>query len=735
MNPVRVALAAWLLLVLLPQAMASAGAPRALPDGRQPDDGRLGRLRTLDDYFPFTPVDSAQAWALRAEQLRRQAAVATGLWPTPTRTPLEAVVHGKVDREEYTVERVLFQSQPGHFVTGSLYRPKGKAGKLPAVLCPHGHWPNGRFHDHGPEEVRRQIAQGAERFEQGGRHPLQARCVQLARMGCVVFMYDMVGYADSVQLEHRAGVRESLNSPQNWGFFSPQAELRLQSLMGLQTWNSVRALDFVLSLPDVDPQRVAVTGASGGGTQTFMLFAVDGRPAVSCPIVMVSTAMQGGCTCENANYLRVGAGNIDLAALAAPRPLGMVSANDWTKELLDKGYPDLKNLYKMLGHEGRVQAHAFLHFDHNYNAVTRTAVYNFLNKHLNLGAKEPVIERDFRPLSVAEMSVWDSNHPKPSGDQVGDAHERAVVKWMTEDVAKQMAALAPKDGKSLAEFRRVVGGAFDVMIGRRLGDVGTVGWELKDKVDKGAYLQMAGLVTAADRKEQLPALFLHPNDNWNKQVVIWVHEKGKVGLIAEDGSPAPGVAELLRAGFSVASADLLDQGEFLTGSRQPGGDARVAGYGDGRQPWQKAAVYTFGYNRPLFAQRVHDVLTMIRLVQTDGHGAEKVHLVGLGAVAGPVAAAARAQAADAVEKAAIDTGGFRFASLDRFADPMFLPGAAKYGDLPALVALGAPGRLWLAGENAAAEAKAAYAAAGRADALAVAEGAGDALSAAAWIQK
>ena len=693
------ALAACVLLVLSMSVAAGAEPPRVLAAGEAPKDSRLGKLRTLDDYFPFTPVDSAQAWAKRAEQVRRQVKVATGVWPEPTRTPLEAVIHGKVDRDDYTVEKVFFQSIPGHFVTGSLYRPKGKSGKLPAVLCPHGHWNNGRFYDAGPDEVRKQIAQGAERFDPSGRYPLQARCVQLARMGCVVFHYDMVGYADSVQIEHRPGVRESLNTVQNWGFFSPQAELRLQSLMGLQTWNSVRSLDFVLSLPEVDPKRVAVTGASGGGTQTFILLAVDERPALSAPMVMVSTAMQGGCTCENADYLRIGQGNIDIAALAAPRPMVMVGAHDWTQEIMSKGYPDLKNLYKMLGQENRVYAQCFTHFEHNYNAVTRSVVYTFINKHFGLGEKEPVIERDFRPLTKEEMSVWDPQHPKPTGSQVGDEHERAVVRWMTEDAAKQVAALMGKDETARAEFRRVVGGAFDAIIGRRVEDVGAVEWELKDKVDKGAYLQMAGLVTARERGEQLPALFLHPKENWNKQVVIWVDEKGKAGLLKDDGSPTAGLAKLLGGGFSVAGVDALYQGESLE-KAQLDGEGRVGAYGNGKEPWQKAAVYTFGYNRPLFAQRVHDVLTMVRLVQTDQeHGTEKVHLVGLGPVAGPIAAAARAQAGDAVDKAAIDTDGFRFASLKKFGDPMFLPGAVKYGDVPAILALGAAEKIWLAGEG------------------------------------
>ena len=99
----------------------------------------------------------------------------------------------------------------------------------------------------------------------------------------------------------------------------------------------------------MDPQRIAVTGASGGGTQTFILVAVDPRPAVAFPAVMVGTAMQGGCTCENACYLRVDTGNVEIAALFAPRPLGMTAADDWTKEIATKGLPNCSKLYALFG--------------------------------------------------------------------------------------------------------------------------------------------------------------------------------------------------------------------------------------------------------------------------------------------------------------------------------------------------------------------------------------------------
>ena len=288
---------------------------RILDVEKTPHDARLKPLQDLNGYFPFTPPESREKWQARAADVRRRILVSMGLWPMPARVPIKPTIHGRVEREDYTVEKVYFESYPGFYVTGSLYRPKESTGLLPAVISPHGHFSNGRFHDQGPTEVRLQISNGAERFLRGGRHPLQARCVQLARMGCIVFHYDMVGYADSKQISQQVAhghskPRPEMENADRWGFYTAQAEMRLQNVMGLQTFNSIRALDFITSLPDVDTTRIGVTGASGGGTQTMILAAIDPRVAVSFPAVMVSTAMQGGCTCENACCLRVGTGPI-----------------------------------------------------------------------------------------------------------------------------------------------------------------------------------------------------------------------------------------------------------------------------------------------------------------------------------------------------------------------------------------------------------------------------------------
>ncbi|MBO0700006.1 MAG: acetylxylan esterase, partial [Zavarzinella sp.] len=282
-------------LAAVASAYSDDDPTRLFPDKSELRDVRLGQPKDLNGYFPFSPPRTREAWNDRAKQVRTQVLVATGLWPMPEKTPLKPVIHGKIERDGYTVEKVYFASMPGHYVTGNLYRPTGKGeGKRPGVLCPHGHWANGRFHDAGEAAAKKSVESGGEKTLKSARFFLQARCAQLARMGCVVFHYDMVGYADSTAIPHRTG------------FTDAEAELRLQSFMGLQTWNSIRALDFLASLPDVDPARIGVTGASGGGTQTFMVCAVDDRPAAAFPAVMVSTAMQGGYVCENCSYLRVG---------------------------------------------------------------------------------------------------------------------------------------------------------------------------------------------------------------------------------------------------------------------------------------------------------------------------------------------------------------------------------------------------------------------------------------------
>lgn len=686
----------WLLMLtcLFAGAMphAEAAAPRALPAGMLPNDIRLQPPKDLNGYFPFTPPKTKEEWDKRAEYVRRQILVSQGLWPMPTKTPLNAVVHGKIERPDYTVEKVYFESAPGFFVTGNLYRPAKITGKVPAVLFAHGHWQNARLSEESEANLLREISTGEERFMVGGRSRFQSMCVQLARMGCVVWQWDMLSDSDSHQFSRTivhgfAKQRPEMNTTENWGLYSPQAESNLQSIMGLQTLNAVRSLDFVLSLPEVDPERTAITGASGGGTQTMLLAAIDPRVKLSFPAVMVSTAMQGGCTCENSSLLRVNTGNIEFAALFAPKPQGMTTAADWTKEMSTKGFPELKQLYTTLGAADKVMLQRGEHFPHNYNAVSRSAFYTWLNRHFKLGFKEPVVEQDYEPLRREQLTVWDDQHPAPKAEDPD--FERALLKWFADDASKQLtASVATPEGT-----KQTLGAAIEVVIGRTLSNAGESEWVIKEKQDRGNYVEMTGLLVNKKYQEELPVAWLYPKE-WKGRVVIWLGDSGKASLYTSEGAVNPAVLQLVNGGATVVGADLLFQGEF-SADGQPVKQSRVVA-----NP-REFAGYTYGYNHALFAQRTHDVLTLVNYVKTAKVGSHPaptaLAVVGFGNM-GAIAAAARAVSGDAITHAVVDTNGFRFSKVLDYRDPQFLPGGSKYLDVPGLLALGAPHQLWLTGE-------------------------------------
>jgi len=305
-------------------------------------------FRTLDDKFAPPAPASLEAWKPRAAYLREHILASAGLLPMPEKAPLKPVVFGELTRTDYTVSKAYFESLPGFFVTGNLYRPIG-AGPFPAILSPHGHWSYGRFENSDAASV-------------------PGRAINLARQGFVVFTYDMIGYNDSRQLPHTfGGDREKL-----WGL----------TLAGLQLWNSIRAVDFLETLGYVRRDAIGATGASGGGTQTFLLAAVDDRVAVAAPVNMISLHMQGGCLCENIPGLRLDTTNVEIAATIAPRPLLMVSATgDWTSNTLELEYPAMRRIYQLFDAEERVHGVRF-EAPHNYNRNSREAVYAWMARWL-----------------------------------------------------------------------------------------------------------------------------------------------------------------------------------------------------------------------------------------------------------------------------------------------------------------------------------------------------------------
>jgi dienelactone hydrolase len=602
-------------------------------------DPRRTHVRTNEEGADFRPPATAQAWRDRARSVREQMLVTLGLWPMFPRTPLHPEVFGKVERDGYTIEKVVLETLPGFTLSGNLYRPVEKQGRLPALLCPHGHWKEGRVNV-----------------------DVQQRCIRWAKLGCVVFLYDMVGYADSKPFGH-AFLNDRLR---RWGL----------SLASLQTWDSLRVLDWLTSLPDVDPARIGCSGESGGGTQTFLLTAIDGRIKVAAPVVMVSDTFQGGCACENAAGLRLGTDNVEFAALAAPRPLKLVGASgDWTAKTMSRAYPTLRDVYALTGTTDRVSADVF-DFPHNYNETTRNAVYAFMSRWL-LGIDDVELTREGpqTPERPEDLYTFNDDHPAPADRKTAEQLEKELIDQRT----RQIDALAPdRDPTAWEAARSLLLTSLKV----RVGLVNPAPAELTQtevrRANRDDLTVIHALVGRKSEGNQIPVVRLVPANPTGRLTVI-SSPRGKATLSDADGHLSPLARALLERGQSVVGFD-----PFLVGeSMDPSAPTT-------RRP---ETTHFETYNPTLAADQMQDLATVLAWARSQP-GVREVSLIGQGR-SGPQVLLAR-PALEGLARTAIDL--HEFDEGDGSGDlpaEVDLPGLLQFGGLKAAAALCVPAPLWI----------------------------------------
>ncbi|MCW5550711.1 MAG: acetylxylan esterase [Verrucomicrobiae bacterium] len=520
---------------------------------------------TLNTPRTFPEIRTREQWQLRAQEIRQQVLVSCGLWPLPAKTTLNARVFGRIERDGYSVEKVYFETYPGFYLAGNLYRPLGQGrGLFPGILNPHGHWSNGRMADTKEGSVA-------------------ARCISFARQGMVAFAYDMVGYNDT-QFPDSAPNRPFYETHRQFGT-NRTDQLWNISLMGLQTWNSIRALDLLASLPDVDQKRLACTGASGGGTQTFMLGAIEDRLAALAPAVMVSHSMQGGCSCENAPGLRVQYSNMEIAAAAAPCPQILVAATgDWTKTTMELEGPAIEQIYRLFGASDRLR-HVIFDYGHNYNQTSREAVYEWfgqwLLQHPNPGALK---EAAYAKEPDADLRVF------PDGKLPVNALSREEFNESLKGMYReQWRKLVPRNQAGAARFREVMQPAWNHTL-----QVGWPGMEVETKLrvlrQDSDWSSSEMVIHRAGEEETLTAICFSPrvrSAGRIKNLVVLASADDAPAYLGTDGEPLGLAAGLLAHAQAVMVLQTYSS----------------------REPTDQFANFFTTYNRTKLQSRVRDLVT------------------------------------------------------------------------------------------------------------------------------
>jgi dienelactone hydrolase len=402
--------------------------------------------------------------------------------------------------------------------------------------------------------------------------------------------------------------------------------------LSLQLWNSIRVVDFLQSLPGVDPSRIGATGASGGGTQTFLLAAVDDRIQFSAPVNMISGIMQGGGLCENAPNLRLDTFNVEIGAMMAPRPMIMISATgDWTKNNATEEFPAVRAIYELYDKAANVE---MMHQDapHNYNQAGREAVYRFFGKQV-LGETDPAKfkERNIRLEKLQDMLVL---HNRKLPDNALD-YEGLVAEWIR--MGRERAGQVTDRGELRAMLEFALGAEWpERVLSESRGEKVLFGRPgIGDRV-AGSLKQGAG------RK------------------ILFVHPEG-----ADAARKSAEFTALARTGRPIYAIDAFQTGGAVA-------------------PRNRDAKMFLTFNRSDDANRVQDILTVLRGLDSD------IELVGIGKAAVWCQFAA-ALARRPVELHA-DLAGFTGADQD-YLDRFFVPGIQRAGGLRAAQVLTAtPGK-------------------------------------------
>lgn len=585
----------------VPAAQAPVPPPALVPlnrFGRMMQEYYVERLRATER------AANARRAALRtradAEAYVRdvRARIARSFGPWPAKSPLNPRVTGVLVRAGYRVEKVIFDSRPDFPVTANLYLPAGRGGPWPGVIGTCGHSANGK------------AAEAYQSFAQG-----------LARLGYVVLLYDPIGQGErlqhvtaDLQPRHGTGTTEHLYAGARMGLVG-------EFLGSWFVWDGIRALDYLLTRPEVDPRHVGVTGNSGGGTQSTWLCGVEARFTMAAPSCFVTTFRRN---LENElpadteqcppSALALELDHSDYLAAMAPKPVLLLGQQKdyFDARGLEEAHGRLQQLYRLLGAPDNLGL--FIGDDyHGYSQANREAMYRWFSRVTQIAPanREPALQLE------KDEDLWCT----PRG-QVGGLRPQTILSF-TAPLAHTLAAQrGPLEG---ARLRQAVADAL-----RLPARVGPPDYRIlrpstgrrypKRHAATYAVETEPGITAIVYRLAQDPLLSRPPREG-TRAVLYLAHASADAELRAE-----PLVAALIAAEPAVPffAADLRGMGE----SQPTTGDYRSA-YGSDYFYAAHATMYDYTYG----AQRTHDVLRLVEWLQACGHS--EIHLVAKGWAALP----------------------------------------------------------------------------------------------------
>jgi len=454
------------------------------------------------------------------------------------KTALNAHVTGNIQMEGYSIEKLIYESLPGVYVTALVYAPDDRSKKHPAVLVPAGHAANGKIH-------------------------YQALSQRLASRGYVVIAWDPVGQGERSQFwDAKTGKSRYNLVCGEHAVLGNLAYLAGTNLARWEIWDGIRAVDYLLTRPDVDGDRIGITGTSGGGTQTALIAALDPRIKVAVPSCYVSSMpMRMGNRIfvdpdsdpeqDLAGMISNGVDHSGLLLLMYPRPVMVASAvlDFFPIEGARKSFREVQRLYERFDHAERIEMVEGYH-GHQFSDENQEQALDFLDRFNSMPVRHGLAipkelpDKDLLCTRSGQI-VTDLSDARSLTETVRDYYEERKASSAL-DLTKEYRKRAPSisvEKWSVTEFDNVPPGE------------GRISWEFSGST-KFAEVLIDKYILHHSRLLEMPLLHIHKTSNERKDILLWFSEKGKA-----TAGDWPGIEKFLQSGYSIVSFDFRGLGE------------------------------------------------------------------------------------------------------------------------------------------------------------------------------